>query len=182
MHFRRQRAPEPFAPHNFSRSASSSGSCALSSSRISILFTHQLRCTPWAIPVRHLPRSHRGHGRIDADFAVLSGISRGLSGGDILNICLNAIQNALRARKLLAEVEERELRLAVKKGEYVALSEVRETWTKLISRAKDLLRNKFEMELPPILSGLDTTGIQAECRRAIDEVLTLLHTPGGGIG
>jgi hypothetical protein len=79
-------------------------------------------------------------------------------------------------------VEEKELRLAVKKGEYVALSEVRETWTKLISRAKDLLRNKFEMELPPILSGLDATGIQAECRRAIDEVLTMLHTPGGGVG
>jgi len=79
-------------------------------------------------------------------------------------------------------VEERRLRLAVKKGEYVALSEVRETWTKLISRAKDLLRNKFEMELPPILSGLDATGIQAEWRRAIDEVLTLLHTPGGGVG
>jgi hypothetical protein len=74
------------------------------------------------------------------------------------------------------------LRLAVKKGEYVALSEVRDTWTKLISRAKDLLRNKFEMKLPPILSGLDATGIQAECRRAIDEVLTLLHTPGGGVG
>ena len=91
-------------------------------------------------------------------------------------------ETALRARKLLAEVEEKELRLAVKKGEYVALSEVRETWTKLISRAKDLLRNKFEMELPPILSGLDATGIQAECRRAIDEVLTLLYTPGGGVG
>jgi hypothetical protein len=91
-------------------------------------------------------------------------------------------ETSLRARKLLAEVEEKELRVAVKKGEYVALSEVRETWTKLISRAKDLLRNKFEMELPPILSGLDATGIQAECRRAIDEVLTLLHTPGGGVG
>lgn len=73
---------------------------------------------------------------------------------------------------------ERELRLAVKKGQYVALSEVRETWTKLASRAKDLLGNKFEIELPPILSGLDATGIQEECRRAIDEVLTLLHTGG----
>jgi SpoVK/Ycf46/Vps4 family AAA+-type ATPase len=35
----------------------------------------------------HLPN----HSRIDADFAVLAGLSRGLSGGDILNICLNAI-------------------------------------------------------------------------------------------
>lgn len=35
----------------------------------------------------HLPNA----GRVDADFAVLAGLSRGLSGGDILNICLNAI-------------------------------------------------------------------------------------------
>ena len=36
-------------------------------------------------------------------------------------------ETALRARKLLAEVEERELRLAVKKREYVAIEEVRQT-------------------------------------------------------
>ena len=90
-------------------------------------------------------------------------------------------ETRLRARKLLAEVEERELRVAVKKREYVAFSEVRETWTKLVSRAKDLLRNKFEMELPPILSGLDATAIQEECRRAFDDVLSVLHTGGGGV-
>ena len=92
------------------------------------------------------------------------------------------VETALRARKLLAEVEERELRLAVKKDEYVALAEVRENWTKLASRVTDLLRNKFETELPPILSGLDATGIQAECCRAMDEVLTILHTGGGEMG
>ncbi len=92
-------------------------------------------------------------------------------------------ETALRARKLLADVEERELRLAVRKREYVPLEEVRETWTKLIGGgAKALLRNKFEMELPPILSGLDATAIQEECRKAIDEVLTILHTGGGGVG
>jgi hypothetical protein len=90
-------------------------------------------------------------------------------------------ETALHARKLLAEVEERELRLAVKKGEYVAIAEVREVWTKQVAKAKDLLRNKFEMELPPILSGLDATAIQEECRKAIDEVLTILHTDGGGV-
>ena len=31
------------------------------------------------------------HGRVEANFAVLAGLSRGLSGGDILNISLNAI-------------------------------------------------------------------------------------------
>jgi SpoVK/Ycf46/Vps4 family AAA+-type ATPase len=35
----------------------------------------------------HLPN----HERVQADFAVLAGLSRGLSGGDILNICVNAI-------------------------------------------------------------------------------------------
>lgn len=92
------------------------------------------------------------------------------------------VESALRARKLLAEVEERELRLAAKKGEFVALEEVREVWTKQVARATDLLRNKFEMELPPILSGLDATAIQEECRKAIDEVLIILHTAGGGVG
>ena len=87
-------------------------------------------------------------------------------------------ETALRARKLLAEVEERELRLAVKKREYVAIEEVRQTWTALVGRAKDLLRNKFENELPPVLSGLDATGIQEECRKAIDEVLGILHSGG----
>jgi hypothetical protein len=29
--------------------------------------------------------------RVTADYAVLAGLSRGLSGGDILNVCINAI-------------------------------------------------------------------------------------------
>jgi hypothetical protein len=82
---------------------------------------------------------------------------------------------ALKARKLLAEVEERELRIAVKKGEYVPLTRVREEWIGLVAQATSILRAKFENELPPVLSGLDATGIQRECRRAIDEVLLCLH-------
>jgi hypothetical protein len=42
-------------------------------------------------------------------------------------------ESAPRARKLLAEVEERELRLAVRKREYVALEEVRGCWTKHVA-------------------------------------------------
>ena len=84
-------------------------------------------------------------------------------------------ETALKARKLLAEVEDRELRVAIRKGEHIALEEVRGEWTLRVARATNLLRNKFENELPPILSGLDATGIQAECRRAIDEVLAALH-------
>ena len=84
-------------------------------------------------------------------------------------------EEALKARKLLAEVEERELRIAMKKGEYVALTKVREEWIGLVAQATSILRAKFESELPPVLSGLDATGIQKECRRAIDEVLQVLH-------
>ncbi len=84
-------------------------------------------------------------------------------------------EEALKARKLLAEVEERELRIAVKKGDYVPLTKVREEWIGLVAQAASILRAKFENELPPVLSGLDATGIQRECRRAIDEVLACLH-------
>ncbi len=35
----------------------------------------------------HLPNPDR----VEADYAVLAGLSRGLSGGDILNVCVNAI-------------------------------------------------------------------------------------------
>lgn len=84
-------------------------------------------------------------------------------------------ETALRARKLLAEVEERELKVAVRKGQYVSIEDVRLEWTSLVGKATALLRNKFENELPPILSGLDATAIQEECRKAIDEVLSTLH-------
>ena len=74
-----------------------------------------------------------------------------------------------------AEVEEREFRLAVRRGEFVGVEQVRSDWTKVVSQATSLLRRKFEQELPPVLSGLDATGIQGECRKAIDEVLAILH-------
>jgi len=86
------------------------------------------------------------------------------------------IESALKARRLLADVEERELRLAIRRGDYVTVEEVRQTWTELVAQATSMLRRKFEQELPPILSGLDATGIQEESRRAIDEVLSILHS------
>ncbi|PTY03329.1 hypothetical protein DB346_05465 [Verrucomicrobia bacterium LW23] len=88
-------------------------------------------------------------------------------------------EEALKARKLLAEVEERELKVAIRKGEYVPLAEVRAAWMRAIGKATEQLRARFENELPPILSGLDAVGIQSECRRAIDGVLAVLH---GGDG
>jgi phage terminase Nu1 subunit (DNA packaging protein) len=85
----------------------------------------------------------------------------------------------LRARKLLAEVEERELKVAVKKGEFVRFDEVRTSWVARVGKAIALLRAKFENELPTILSGKDAQGIREECAKAIDEVCGVLHSGGG---
>lgn len=86
---------------------------------------------------------------------------------------------ALKSRKLLAEVEERELKVGIKKGEYILLAEVRRDWLTQVGRAIALMRAKFENELPPILSGMDAQGIREECAQAIDEVCNVLHTGGG---
>jgi len=88
-------------------------------------------------------------------------------------------EDALKARKLLAEVEERELKVGIRKGEFVLLADVRRDWLTQVGKAVALLRAKFENELPPILSGQDAQGIREECARAIDEVCKVLHTGGG---
>jgi muramidase (phage lysozyme) len=98
-----------------------------------------------------------------------------LKGGEPASQDAADIETSLKARKLLAEVEERELRLGIRRGDFVAVEEVRQTWTEFVAQATAMLRKKFEQELPPILSGLDATSIQEESRRAIDEVLTILH-------
>jgi hypothetical protein len=98
-----------------------------------------------------------------------------LKGGEPATQDAADIETSLKARKLLAEVEERELRLGIKRGDFVAIDEVRQAWTELVAQAASMLRKKFEQELPPILSGLDATGIQEEARAAIDEVLTIFH-------
>ena len=98
-----------------------------------------------------------------------------LKGGEPATQDAADVETSLKARKLLAEVEERELRLGIKRGDFVAVDEVRQAWTELVAQAASMLRKKFEQELPPILSGLDATGIQEEARAAIDEVLTIFH-------
>jgi hypothetical protein len=45
------------------------------------------------------------------------------------------MESALKARKLLAEVEERELRLGIRRGDYVAVADVRQKWTELVAQA-----------------------------------------------
>lgn len=88
---------------------------------------------------------------------------------------------ALKARKLLAEVEERELKVAVRKGEVVSTDLVRRHWLTLVGKAISLMRAKFENELPPIMSGMDAQGIRMEAAKAIDEVCAMLHEGGGAV-
>jgi len=85
------------------------------------------------------------------------------------------LESSLKARKLLAEVMEREFRLKVKQGEFVPVEEVKTRWAYHVGQAVALLRKRFENELPPILSGLDAAGIRREISLAIDEFAALLH-------
>ena len=96
---------------------------------------------------------------------------RGLKGSEEMP----DVQQALRARKLLAEVEERELRLAVKRGEFIAVEQVRKEWTALVARARALMEARLTNELPPVLSGRDAHGIREELERFILEFYEVLH-------
>lgn len=53
------------------------------------------------------------------------------------------LESSLKARRLLADVEERELRLGIRRGEYVAVEEVRRAWIEFVARATSMLRKKF---------------------------------------
>jgi hypothetical protein len=79
--------------------------------------------------------------------------------------------DALKARKALAEIEDRELRVSIRKRQHVALPEVEEFISTMAAKLAQSFRSKFEMELPPVLAGRDAVAIQVECSRALDEVL-----------
>ncbi len=88
-------------------------------------------------------------------------------------------EEGLKIRKLLAEINEREFRLAVRKGEYILKDFVREAWLSRCGRVVNLLRSKFEKEMPPQLAGLTAPDIQELLSKAIDEVLQELHEGKG---
>lgn len=87
-------------------------------------------------------------------------------------------QEALKARKLLAEVEQREIRTAIMKGEYVPLEQVRLEWTTNVGKARALLEARFLNELPPVLVGKDAVAIREELDRVLLEVYATLHSGG----
>lgn len=84
-------------------------------------------------------------------------------------------EESLKYRKLLAEVEEREFRLAVKRAEYISKDTVRQAWLGRAGRVTALMRSTFEKELPPLLVGKDAPEIQLVLSKAIDAFLNELH-------
>jgi hypothetical protein len=83
--------------------------------------------------------------------------------------------DSLKKRDLRARAEEREFKLSVLRGDFIAADEVRESIAALVAEAIKMLRDKFENELPPVCAGLDAVRIRAEASRAIDDVCSLLH-------
>ena len=86
--------------------------------------------------------------------------------------------DALKARKLLADIEDRELRTSVRKGEYIPLEQVRLDWTTCVGKARALLEARFLNELPPVLVGKDAIAIREELDRVLMEVYATLHNGG----
>lgn len=84
-------------------------------------------------------------------------------------------EEGLKIRKLPAEIHEREFRPDIRKGEYIRKELVREACPGQCGRVVNLLRSKFEKEMPPLLAGKDAPSIQEALAQAIDEVLKDLH-------
>ena len=85
---------------------------------------------------------------------------------------------SLKARKLLAEIEDRELKVSLKKGLYVLKSAVRQEWLTRIGQARALLEARLLNELPPVIAGKKPTAIRQELERVILEFYRTLHTGG----
>ena len=78
---------------------------------------------------------------------------------------------ALKARKLLAEIEDRELKVALKKGLYVFKADVEAQWSERFAVLKNSLYAKLTLELPPLSVGKDAVAIQQINQDALDAVL-----------
>jgi len=87
--------------------------------------------------------------------------------------------DSLKARDLLAKIEEREFKNAVKRGEYVSVEEVRLAWSSLTAKALQQLEKALCDELPPILAGMDPIEIRQKNEEQLNEVRRLLHNGEG---
>ena len=82
---------------------------------------------------------------------------------------------ALKARKMLAEIEDRELKVALKKDLYVLRTDVRQDWLTRIGHARALLEARLLNELPPVIAGKKPTAIRQELEKVVLEFYETLH-------
>jgi hypothetical protein len=85
----------------------------------------------------------------------------------------------LKRQRLLVDVQERQLRLAIKRGEYVPIEAVRDSWQFHVEQATMLLRKKLEDEAPPALEGLSALEIRRELSAIVDSFLSTMKAGGG---
>ena len=78
----------------------------------------------------------------------------------------------LKARRLLVDIEERELRLAIKRGDYIHRETIRKAVLEGLARLFAILHKRLEDELPPLSCGKDAVGIREDNAKALDEART----------
>lgn len=94
---------------------------------------------------------------------------RGLKGG---REPAGANTEGLKARRLLVDIEERELRLAIKRGDYIHRETIRKAVLEGLARLFAILHKRLEDELPPLSCGKDAVGIREDNAKALDEART----------
>lgn len=91
---------------------------------------------------------------------------RGLKGG---NDPALVSHETLKARRLLVDIEERELRLATRRGDYLHRETIRKAVLEGLARLFAILHKRLEDELPPLSCGKDAVGIRKDNANALDE-------------
>lgn len=86
----------------------------------------------------------------------------------------------LRARKLKAEVELAEHKVAVAKCEYVSIETVKEVWGTHIAQTRKALESRLLNELPPTLAAMEeAVAIRLCLQDVIDECCAAMAEAGG---
>ena len=75
----------------------------------------------------------------------------------------------LKRKKLALFCQEKEMQLAVRRGELIEVALVREEWSKRCAAANSLLRKRLENELPSDLEGAEAADIYEALVAVVDE-------------
>lgn len=88
----------------------------------------------------------------------------------------------LRCRKLKAEVELAEHKVAVAKGQFISVERIKDVWGEHISQARKTIENRLLNELPPTLAAMDeAVDIRKKLQDVIDEFYAALSTASAEI-